>query len=104
MTHWATIVRKEGLLALEREMDNVNPFSRTGMQMLVDGFEAEKIHQALDVELSAYDERLRNGASMGGRRGYSPTIGILGAVLGLIHVMENLSDPSRLVRASPLPS
>ena len=98
MTHWATIVRKEGLLALEREMDNVeDPFSRTGMQMLVDGFEAEKIHQALDVELSAYDERLRNGARVWeAAGGYSPTIGILGAVLGLIHVMENLSDPSRL--------
>jgi chemotaxis protein MotA len=98
MTAWATIVRREGLLALEREMDNVeDPFSRNGLQMLVDGFEAEKIHQALDVELSAYDERLRNGARVWeAAGGYSPTIGILGAVLGLIHVMENLSDPSKL--------
>jgi chemotaxis protein MotA len=98
MTDWATIVRKEGLLALEREMDNVeDPFSRTGLQMLIDGFEAEKIHQALDVELSAYDERLRNAARVWeAAGGYSPTIGILGAVLGLIHVMENLSDPSKL--------
>jgi chemotaxis protein MotA len=96
--NWAAMARKEGLLALENQITEVSdPFTRTGLQMLVDGFEAEKIHEAMDVELSAYDERQRNAARVWeAAGGYSPTIGILGAVLGLIHVMENLSDPSKL--------
>lgn len=96
--NWAAMARKEGLLALENQIIEVSdPFTRTGLQMLVDGFEAEKIHEAMDVELSAYDERQRNAARVWeAAGGYSPTIGILGAVLGLIHVMENLSDPSKL--------
>jgi chemotaxis protein MotA len=98
VTEWASIARREGFLALEREMDNVDDlFARTGLQMLVDGFEAEKIDEALEIDLSAYDERLRNAARVWeAAGGYSPTIGILGAVLGLIHVMENLSDPGKL--------
>ena len=61
------------------------------------GFEPEKIREALDIQLSVYDERQRSAARVWeAAGGYSPTIGILGAVLGLIHVMENMNDPSKL--------
>ena len=65
--------------------------------MLVDGFEPDKIRDALEIEISAYDERQRTAARVWeAAGGYAPTVGILGAVLGLIHVMENLSDPAKL--------
>src|SRR5207253_8882095 len=72
-------------------------FTRNGLQMLVDGFEPDKIRDALEIEISAYDERQRTAARVWeAAGGYAPTVGILGAVLGLIHVMENLSDPAKL--------
>ena len=67
------------------------------MQMLVDGFEPERIREQLEVETIAWEERQRAAAKVwDAAGGYAPTIGILGAVLGLIHVMENLSDPAKL--------
>lgn len=95
---WAHIGRKEGILMLERIFPSIqDPFALAGLQMLVDGFEPEEIHDALDVRLSAYDETKRNAARVWeAAGGYAPTVGILGAVLGLIHVMENLADPSKL--------
>jgi hypothetical protein len=67
--------------------------------MLVDGFEPERIREALEVETMAWEERHRAAAKVWeAAGGYAPTIGILGAVLGLIHVMENLSDPAKLGR------
>ena len=53
--------------------------------------------QVLEVEINTYEDELKLSARIWeAAGGYSPTIGILGAVLGLIHVMENLSDPSKL--------
>lgn len=98
ITQWADRARKDGMLALENELESVtDPFVRNGLQMLVDGFDPEKIDEALHVEISGYDERHRAAAKVWeSAGGYAPTIGILGAVLGLIHVMENLSDPAKL--------
>jgi len=95
---WAAIARKDGLLSLETSIASISdPFIKSGLQMLVDGFEPEKIREALDIQLSVYDERQRSAARVWeAAGGYSPTIGILGAVLGLIHVMENMNDPSKL--------
>ena len=95
---WSNIARKEGLLGLESiEEDEDNPFARKGLQLLIDGSEPEAIRQILDVDIGTREEfdlaAARVYESMGG---YSPTIGIIGAVMGLIHVMGNLSDPSRL--------
>src|SRR5690606_22771885 len=57
----------------------------------------DKIREAMEVEISAWEERMRAAAKVWeSAGGYAPTIGILGAVLGLIHVMENLSDPAKL--------
>jgi chemotaxis protein MotA len=95
---WADIARREGTLMLESRLDALpGGFVRNGLQMVVDGFEPAKIREALEVEIESFEMRLRAAAGIWeSAGGYAPTIGILGAVLGLIHVMENLSDPSRL--------
>ncbi len=95
---WAQTARKEGLLGLEA-LAEVEPdlYARKGLQLLVDGNEPETIRNILEVESEILAQRDTDGArfyeSMGG---YAPTIGIIGAVMGLIHVMGNLADPSRL--------
>jgi chemotaxis protein MotA len=95
---WSQVARKEGLLALEAQAPSVaDPFVRRGLQLLVDGAEPEGLREVLEVEIGAYETRLKQAAKIWeAAGGYSPTIGILGAVMGLIHVMENLSDPARL--------
>jgi chemotaxis protein MotA len=97
--NWSQIARKGGLLALEPLITDQQHgrFANKGLQMLVDGAEPEMLREALELEIDAYDEHYRQGAKVWeAAGGYSPTIGILGAVMGLIHVMENLSDPSKL--------
>lgn len=95
---WAHVARKDGLLALERNLGtSVDAFTRRALQLVVDGAEPEQVRDLLEVEIVAFEERLRQGARIwDAAGGYAPTIGILGAVLGLIHVMENLADPGRL--------
>lgn len=95
---WSQLSRREGLLALENVIDqNPDVFTRKGLQLLVDGAEPERLREALDVDIDTFERELKMAARIWeSAGGYSPTIGILGAVLGLIHVMENLSDPSKL--------
>lgn len=95
---WSNTARKNGLLALESLIDGVSdPFLQKGLQMLVDGAEPGKIRATLEVDLDSRSEMGRQAAKVfESAGGYSPTIGILGAVLGLIHVMENLADPAKL--------
>lgn len=95
---WSNIARKEGLLGLEtRAESETDTFARKGLQLLVDGSEPEVIRRVMEVEMDAKEHNDLLAAkvyeAMGG---YSPTIGIIGAVMGLIHVMENLADPSKL--------
>lgn len=98
MVQWSHVARKEGLLALEAQIPNLaDPFVRRGLQLLVDGAEPEGLREVMHVEINSYEAQMRLGARVWeSAGGYAPTIGILGAVMGLIHVMENLSDPSRL--------
>ena len=95
---WGQAARRGGLLSLEPLMAEIDdPFTRKGLQLLVDGAEPEKLREAMEVEMYAYEEHHRMAAKVWeSAGGYAPTIGILGAVMGLIHVMENLSDPSKL--------
>lgn len=95
---WSKIARKEGLLGLEDIADEEpDPFTRKGLQMLIDGSEPETIRMVLDVDIGTQENAYLAGARVyEAAGGYAPTIGILGAVMGLIHVMENLSDPSKL--------
>lgn len=95
---WSQIARRAGLLGLEDIIEReTEPFTRKALQMLVDGADAETIRHAMEMELAAREDfELRAARLYESMGGYSPTIGILGAVLGLIHVMENLADPSKL--------
>lgn len=95
---WSHVARKEGLLALEAQIPAVpDPFVRRGLQLLVDGAEPESLRDVLEVEIGAYEAQMKLAAKIWeSAGGYAPTIGILGAVMGLIHVMENLSDPAKL--------
>lgn len=95
---WSQISRREGLLALENMVGALkDDFTRKGLQLLVDGTEPERLREVLEVEISTYEEQMKLSARIWeAAGGYAPTIGILGAVLGLIQVMENLSDPSKL--------
>ncbi len=95
---WSNTARREGLLGLEEVAErSPDPLIRKGMQLLVDGNEPETIREILDVEVEIQEQFDMQAArvyeAMGG---YSPTIGIIGAVMGLIHVMQNLADPSLL--------
>ena len=98
VSNWSQVSRREGLLALENAINQLkDDFSRKGLQLLVDGAEPERLREVLEVEIGTFEEEMRQSARIWeAAGGYSPTIGILGAVLGLIHVMENLSDPSKL--------
>lgn len=95
---WSNIARKEGLLGLEAlAEEEADEFGRKGLQLLVDGTEPDVIRGILEVELDVKETRDTDGAKVWeGMGGYSPTVGIIGAVMGLIHVMNNLSDPSKL--------
>ena len=98
VANWSHVSRREGLLALENVINQLtDDFMRKGLQLLVDGAEPERLREVLEVEIGTYEDELKLSARIWeAAGGYSPTIGILGAVLGLIHVMENLSDPSKL--------
>jgi chemotaxis protein MotA len=95
---WSGIARREGLLGLETIAEiETDLFSRKGLELLVDGSEPEIIRSVMELEIDNKEQYDLDAAkvfeSMGG---YCPTIGIIGAVMGLIHVMQNLADPSRL--------
>ena len=98
ISNWSQVSRREGLLALEGVINQLkDDFSRKGLQLLVDGAEPERLREVLEVDISTFEVEMKLSARIWeAAGGYSPTIGILGAVLGLIHVMENLSDPSKL--------
>ncbi|MEY2632693.1 MAG: hypothetical protein RIR00_1347 [Pseudomonadota bacterium] len=98
IVNWSQIARREGILSLESfTYELEDNFVRNGVQLLVDGADPEHLRELLEVEITSYEEEMWQGARIWeAAGGYSPTIGILGAVMGLIHVMENLTDPSRL--------
>lgn len=98
VSSWSQVSRREGLLALENVIVLLkDDFSRKGLQLLVDGAEPERLREVLEVDIGTYEQEMKLSARIWeAAGGYSPTIGIMGAVMGLIHVMENLSDPSKL--------
>lgn len=98
LTQWSLIARREGLLSLERHIRlGSDPFIAKGLRLIVDGVNPGKIREILDEDINAFEDELRQAVKIWeAAGGYAPTIGILGAVLGLIHVMGNLADPSKL--------
>jgi chemotaxis protein MotA len=95
---WSLTARRDGLLQLEQYLKaNPDLFVQKGLRLVVDGITPARLRSLLETEITAYEFSQRQAARIWeSAAGYAPTIGILGAVLGLIHVMENLSDPSRL--------
>ena len=98
LVRWGQVARKEGLLGLENIVEHADDlFARKGLQLLVDGNEPETIRSTLELENNAREtHELQAARVFDGMGGYAPTIGIIGAVMGLIHVMGNLADPSLL--------
>lgn len=95
---WSNIARREGILQLEPQLElEQDAFARKGLRLLIDGAPPERMREICNLELDQYEARMRSAARIWeAAGGYAPTVGILGAVLGLIHVMENLSDPALL--------
>jgi chemotaxis protein MotA len=98
MVDWSNVARKQGLLGLEpllqREDDD---FVRKALQLVVDGSEPDAIRGVMEVELDTREHADTTAAKVFEGMGiYSPTLGIIGAVLGLMAVMQNLADPSKL--------
>jgi chemotaxis protein MotA len=95
---WSTYARKEGIFMLESHLRReTDPFVIKGLRLMIDGTPPEKIREIMAIDMYFHEMHLRNAAKIwDAAGGYAPTVGILGAVLGLIHVMENLSDPSKL--------
>jgi len=95
---WATYARKEGIFMLESYLGReTDLFIRKGLQLMIDGTPPDRIREICAIDIHFYELKQRNAAKIwSAAGGYAPTIGILGAVIGLIHVMENLSDPSKL--------
>lgn len=94
----ATLVRKESVIALEKKLNLLsNTFMREVFRFVVDGIEAKTMREVFEAEIELVrDRELRASEVWADAGGYAPTIGILGAVLGLIHVMANLTDTAAL--------
>src|SRR5688500_1067499 len=95
---FAELARRDGLLALEETARGIeDPFLRKGIELAVDGTDPEELRDILEADIDAQRAEHQGGvkvfADMGG---YGPTFGIIGTVLGLIHVLENLSEPEEL--------
>lgn len=95
---FADTARRDGLLALEAQLDQVSDdFTRKGLQLVVDGTDQEVVREILDLEIESMEKRHKLGEEMFKQAGgFAPTMGVLGAVLGLVHAMSYLSQPEML--------
>jgi chemotaxis protein MotA len=98
MVDWSNIARKQGLLGLEPVLNQEpDPFVKKALQLVVDGSEPDALRAVMEVELNTREHADTAAAKVFEGMGiYCPTLGIIGAVLGLMAVMQNLADPSKL--------
>ncbi|TAM11503.1 MAG: flagellar motor protein [Nevskiaceae bacterium] len=98
IVEWSNVARKQGLLSLEATAEaQADPFRKKALQLLVDGTEAQVLRDVMETEIDQTEEHDIKSAKVFEAMGiYSPTLGICGAVLGLISVMSHLADPSKL--------
>ncbi|HVL99753.1 MAG TPA: motility protein A [Egibacteraceae bacterium] len=94
----ADTARKDGMLALEARLVDVSDEGvRRGLQLVVDGLDADEVREVVEIDIAAVDERHRVCigffTALGG---YSPTFGMLGTVVGLVNMLQNLTDPAQL--------
>jgi chemotaxis protein MotA len=95
---FAELARRDGLLALEEAAKSIDdPFLKKGIEMAVDGTDPEELREIMEAQIASKKVQDKAHAkvfeNMGG---FAPTLGIIGTVLGLVHVLENLSDPGKL--------
>ncbi|MBS4220248.1 flagellar motor stator protein MotA [Bacillus sp. FJAT-49711] len=97
----AQLARKEGLLALEATIEDIeDPFMKNGLNLAVDGQSADYIREVLNEEIDAMEDRHAVGASIFSQAGtYAPTLGVLGAVIGLIAALGNMDNTDELGKA-----
>jgi chemotaxis protein MotA len=89
--------RREGLLALEQEAASIEPFAKKGILMVVDGNDPHVVREVLEADVEAMERRHRVGAALlDAMGGFSPTMGIIGTVMGLVNVLSKLEDPAEL--------
>lgn len=90
--------RREGLLALDAQLQEIDDdFTRKGLQLVVDGVDPEVVRDTLEAEIDGMAARHHAGAAPFEKAGgFSPTMGIIGTVMGLVHVLQNLSAPATL--------
>jgi len=89
--------RREGLLALEQEAPQLEPFARKGVLLVVDGSDPSLVREVLEMEIEATEQRHKSRYSMlATMGGFAPTMGIIGTVMGLVNVLSHLEDPSTL--------
>ncbi|MDN5326737.1 MAG: chemotaxis protein MotA [Moorella sp. (in: firmicutes)] len=98
IVNYAVLARKEGFVRLEKELAGVKDnFLRTALQLVVDGTDPEQTRNILEQYIYATSERHHSGISLfEAAGGYAPTMGIIGTVMGLVHVLSNLSTPDKL--------
>lgn len=98
---WAQLTRREGILVLENELEKIgDPFLKNGLTMAIDGKDPEYIRDALLEEIGLMEERHKVGAQIFSQAGtYAPTLGVLGAVVGLIAALGDMSDTDVLGHA-----
>ncbi len=94
----AQVARKESILALEKKLNEMtDPFMQNVFRFVIDGVDPKTLREIFENELFLEEENLNAGAKIwNDAGGFAPTIGIIGAVMGLIHVMENLADTAKL--------
>ncbi|MEZ4873716.1 MAG: flagellar motor protein [Bdellovibrionales bacterium] len=92
------LIRSESVVSLEKNLDRIkHPFMKRVFKYILDGGDPKMIRDVFESEISYNEDKLKSGAKVWlDAGGFAPTIGIIGAVLGLIHVMSNLSDTSEL--------
>lgn len=93
--------RSEGLLSLEAKVEEIqDPFLKKGVRLLVDGTGAELIEEILETEIATMEKRHEVNASIFSSAGmYAPTLGVLGAVFGLIAAMSHINDTDQMAEA-----
>jgi len=98
LVHFAEKARQEGLLSLEQELETIeDKFTKQGMQLVIDGTDPEITRNILESNIAVLENRHKVGIGFfEAAGGYSPTLGIIGTVMGLVHVLGNLSDPDTL--------
>jgi chemotaxis protein MotA len=98
LVRYCAIARRKGLIVLEQELDIIdNEFLRDALRLAINGMGTKILKETLEQSILTYrDEKKRIAKVFETAGGFAPTIGIIGAVMGLIHVMQNLAEPAKL--------